>query len=553
MQTDGILIEELDFGQLTTFAGQEALHGIKGYFWDFGGQEIMSSTHQFFMTKRSVYLLILEARKDADPNQQARAWLKRIQAFGGHSPVVIAANKIELNRAFGLDMYSLQKEFPQVKACIHISCDKNENIAGLKDLLAECIPQAELCNTQIDERWIGVKEALQTLTREEHYIAQRQFRSICEQHQLADEAQQMQSITFLNDLGILLHFEDLDLSDFFVLDPYWVTAGVYRIITSETAAKQNGEVGMNQLDYIANREPRKEGEYVPEAQRLLRYSPTELRYLADIMVQFRLGYYTRQRQSLLIPDLLPRQTPAAESDALLAAPEKLHLVYQYDYLPPSVLPRFMVDMQNDIRMAWRTGVILQGLNETPVQAMLSAAESSIQILVAGAYKHKREYLSVIRFFLDKINAEFNIRVELLIPLPGHEGRFVKHAILLNMEKEGETLYPDWEIGQKFPIQELLDGIPAAEAVRQQAPDLARYSVRMEPQPSVPFGTEMELEGLRETIRLMIEKKNALQSELAIAYDTEKQFGLRKQVEQMEQDIAALREKAGKLERLMNGN
>ncbi len=547
VQTDGILIEELDFGELPTFAAQEALHGIKGYFWDFGGQEIMSSTHQFFMTKRSVYLLILEARKDADPNQQARAWLKRIQAFGGHSPVIIAANKIELNRAFGLDMYNLQKEFPQVKACIHISCEKNENIDGLKSLLAEYIPQAELCNTQIDERWIGVKEALQSITREEHYIAQRQFLGICEQHQLADDAQQIQAVTFLNDLGILLHFEDLDLSDFFVLDPYWVTAGVYRIITSETAAKQNGEVGMKQLDYIANREPRKEGEYVPEAQRRLRYSPTELRYLADIMVQFRLGYYTNQRQSLLIPDLLPRQTPAAESDALLAAPEKLHLVYQYDYLPSAVLPRFMVEMQNDIHIPWRTGVILQSRNEAPVQAMLSAAESSIRILVTGAYKHKREYLSVIRFFLDKINAEFNIRAELLIPLPGQEGRYVKHTTLLNMEKAGETHYTDWEIGQKFPIRELLDGIPAAEVVRQQAPDLDHYSPRTAPQPPQPYGIDLELDGLRETIRLMIEKKNALQKELAIAYDAEKQFALREQVKRTEEEIAGLRKQVGELE------
>lgn len=547
VQTDGILIEPMDFGQLDTFRKQNALHGIKGYFWDFGGQEIMSSTHQFFMTKRSVYLLILEARKDADPNQQARAWLKRIQAFGGHSPVIIAANKIELNRAFGLDMYNLQREFPQVKACVHISCDKEENIDGLKDLLAEYIPQAELCNSQIDERWIAVKDALQSVTREEYYIAQRQFRRICEQHQLADEAQQTQVITFLNHLGILLHFENLDLSDFFVLDPYWITTGVYRIITSETAARQNGKVGMNQLDYIANREPRKEGEYVREAQRSLRYSPTELRYLADIMVQFRLGYYTHQRQSLLIPDLLPRQTPAAESDALLAAPEKLSMVYQYDYLPPSVLPRFMVEMQNDIHIPWRTGVILQSRNEAPTQAMLSAAESSIRILVTGAYKHKREYLSVIRFFLDKINAEFNIRAELLIPLPGHEGRFVKHAILLNMEKEGEPYYHDWEIGQKFLIRELLDGIPSAEEVRQQAPDPARYSPRTAPQPSMPYGADLEWEGLRETIRLMIEKKNELQREAAITYDTEKQFGLRKQVERMEKEIEELRDKAGKLE------
>jgi internalin A len=32
--------------------------------WDFGGQEIYHSTHQFFLTKRSIYLLVTEPRKE---------------------------------------------------------------------------------------------------------------------------------------------------------------------------------------------------------------------------------------------------------------------------------------------------------------------------------------------------------------------------------------------------------------------------------------------------------------------------------------------------------
>jgi hypothetical protein len=35
---------------------------IKLNIWDFGGQEIMHATHQFFLTKRSLYLLVLDAR-----------------------------------------------------------------------------------------------------------------------------------------------------------------------------------------------------------------------------------------------------------------------------------------------------------------------------------------------------------------------------------------------------------------------------------------------------------------------------------------------------------
>ena len=37
--------------------------------WDFGGQEIMHATHQFFLTKRSLYLLVLNSRQDEAANR----------------------------------------------------------------------------------------------------------------------------------------------------------------------------------------------------------------------------------------------------------------------------------------------------------------------------------------------------------------------------------------------------------------------------------------------------------------------------------------------------
>jgi hypothetical protein len=35
--------------------------------WDFGGQDIMHATHQFFLSRRSLYVLVLDGRKDERP------------------------------------------------------------------------------------------------------------------------------------------------------------------------------------------------------------------------------------------------------------------------------------------------------------------------------------------------------------------------------------------------------------------------------------------------------------------------------------------------------
>jgi internalin A len=52
--------------------------------WDFGGQEILHSTHQFFLTERSLYLLVLEPRTGL-AQRDAEFWLKLFETQGGGS------------------------------------------------------------------------------------------------------------------------------------------------------------------------------------------------------------------------------------------------------------------------------------------------------------------------------------------------------------------------------------------------------------------------------------------------------------------------------------
>ncbi|GAK50293.1 leucine-rich-repeat protein [Candidatus Moduliflexus flocculans] len=74
-QTHGILIRDWKMDE----------RDITVHLWDFGGQEIMHTTHQFFLSKRSLYILVLDGRKE----EKTEYWLKHIATFGGASPVVI--------------------------------------------------------------------------------------------------------------------------------------------------------------------------------------------------------------------------------------------------------------------------------------------------------------------------------------------------------------------------------------------------------------------------------------------------------------------------------
>lgn len=465
-QTDGIIIESFEFKNLKTFKDQKKLHGIKAYFWDFGGQEIMSSTHQFFMTNRSVYILVLEARKDQNADLQVKDWLKRIQTFGGNSQVIVVVNKIELNESFGLNTYELKNEFPQIKDFYKISCEKNIAINDLKTCLEEYIPRAELFKTQIDERWFPIKDKLQEITSEKQYITKRDFISICNKNNLLEDVDKNQAIEFLNDLGVVLHFSDLRMSDYFVLDPYWVTTGVYRIITSQFAAKKKGEILFSDLDYIVNKEKPKEGAFINKKQKDLTYSSNELLYLSEIMAQFKLCYFSENREKILIPDLLDKETPAKEVEAFVNETNTLNIIYKYDYFPNAIIHFFMVELKRDINFVWRTGVILNSKSSIEAQALIIATDNKIKISVIGEHRDKRDYLSVIRFFLDNINSKYHLKPKILIPL-GSNDNSIEYIALSNMDKEGVIIYKDFITNIEYNVSELLNGIIGLEILQEQ--------------------------------------------------------------------------------------
>ena len=65
--TEGIEIIQWQFPTAIRAHGEEnrILHrDFQVSIWDFGGQEIYHATHQFFLTRRSVYVLVCDDRKE---------------------------------------------------------------------------------------------------------------------------------------------------------------------------------------------------------------------------------------------------------------------------------------------------------------------------------------------------------------------------------------------------------------------------------------------------------------------------------------------------------
>jgi internalin A len=131
---------------------------VKLNIWDFGGQEVQHSTHQFFLTTRSLYLLVVDARK-GDQLSNIEYWLKLIESFGGASPILIVINQIDQlkgQRPLNLDRKALQEKY-NIKDFIETSCpDSPVGIEALKAAIAREVEQLKHVRDIWPREWLAI-------------------------------------------------------------------------------------------------------------------------------------------------------------------------------------------------------------------------------------------------------------------------------------------------------------------------------------------------------------------------------------------------------------
>ncbi|MEY3787276.1 MAG: hypothetical protein RLZ75_1483, partial [Pseudomonadota bacterium] len=437
-QTHGINIDHWQHQDLT-------LH-----FWDFGGQETMHATHQFFLSKRSLYILVLDGRKEED----AEYWLKHIESFGGDSPVLIVLNKIDEHPSFDVNRKHLLDKYSGIVGFYKLSCDTQQGLDEFKQAFIKAFDTVEMLQTVWGESWLNVKQALEGW--QQHTISAGEYRKLCHDQRVTDAQTQDILAQYLNDLGVVVYFADLDLNDTHVLEPRWITEAVYKIINAKQLAIKKGVLCLQDLAEILK----------PVTDEDYHYPPEKHRHIIELMKKFELCYTLPDNRHILIPDLLDIQEP----DFSFADKQPLRFRLEYDFLPKSIMPRFIVKRHADIKdnLRWRTGVVLYDKN-TDATAIIRAddRERLIDIQVGG--KQKRDYFAVIRGTLNDIHASFQkLTITELVPLPDNPTICLEYQELIGYELAGRDEYFVGKLGKVYSVSELLNGIEKPE--RRQSGD-----------------------------------------------------------------------------------
>jgi internalin A len=417
--------------------------------WDFGGQKVMQTTHQFFLTKRSLYLLVLDNRKNEQQNR-LEYWLKLIETYGGNSPVIIVGNCADENPP-QVKIRTLQKKYPQITKLIATSCKTGVGIEQLVQEIASQIDAIPHIKDLLPNSWFQIKTQLEAMQKSYDFISYEKYQEMCQTAEIKEASDQKSLVQFLHDLGIVLNYQDDPrLNETNVLNPEWVTDGVYDILNNhDLMVQKKGILSLPDLPNIL--------------KQTQRYPENKRRFLMDLMGKFELCFpldgYSPARY--LITDLLPIDEP--DVDIYENAP--LHFQYRYDILPGSIISRFIVRNHQMIykTMRWRSGVVLtMEFNK----ALVRADEEDNYISIKAQGSRANALLAIIRADFDKIHDTIpNLAVQEKLVIRELQGEKptgvevpVDYLYLIELDRQGvvEATLPG--LRGKYNIRDILEGV-----------------------------------------------------------------------------------------------
>ena len=350
--------------------------------WDFGGQEIYHATHRFFMTQRSLYLLVVDGRSET---HEADYWLKTIQSLGQSSPVVVVSSKQDIARN-RLDVVRIKEKYPFVVSVVETSSMTGYGIADLRSEISRALENLDSLEMMIPGRFASVKERIESMSG--NCIDYSEFQDICRNEGLG-EREQRALIGLLNDLGIVMYYaDDPKLRESVVVNPQWIADSVHQVLDSGEIRRNLGMVSYETLRRLLKSRSEEND------------SKNHADFLVRIMRRFELCVEVdNSNEEFLFPNMLPMNRPEIGEWK-----NGLRFEYRYDVLPPDIISRFIVRVHDMIweRAYWRHGVVIVKEGNRAL-VVSDQYDSRINIEIVGNTAMRRDLLAIIRHQFARIH------------------------------------------------------------------------------------------------------------------------------------------------------
>ncbi len=472
---------------------------IKAHLWDFGGQEIQYTLHQYFLTKSSFYIFLISNRVgDNEKIHKADYWFRVISSFGEDCPVLVvlnerndrSANTFEITKyieQFGANLGEIEKidvdfaksDYKWNHLLEAIKC-KISNLSHIGEETAE--DKAKKIGKGLPKKWVEVRQRLEESAQENKYIKLSDYEKMCKEAGTYQKPKKKDETTsqgvllrFLHNLGTVINFEDAFLRNYLILDPKWLTKSLYMALEDKNIKdEQSGKFTSPQIQKLWEKK---------------RYSTEDYQILLNLMLKdrFEIAYKVEGKQDdFVIPMLLPDIALKYDFEPGNA----ITLIIRFVFMPYGVFSRLIVQLNNYIevqnvegtekQIVWKKGMLLKSENDAFAEVIESddreQAQKEIKIRVAGTnVSENKRFLDQIVNRIYQINHDWfkdNLKFDEIIPCNCEVCREIKRdenkqfytrKTLVSYLRENEEKIicaKSAEAGnlQKVEIRQLLDGV-----------------------------------------------------------------------------------------------
>lgn len=360
---------------------------VKIHFWDFGGQAIYHATHQFFLTKRSLYLFVWESRKEEDA-QSFNYWFNIIKLLSAESPVIVVMNKSDIRIKY-LDEADFKEKFKNIVKFLQVSCLTGDGIEKLTGQIRTALSDMPHLHDKLPRVWIKIRDYLKKERKD--YITLKDYFDICKSYGLNEERAEFLS-DYLHDLGAILHYRhDIVLENTVILNPEWVTESVYTLIDTREIQDNKGRFIFEDLKTYWD---------------LNKYPRDKHMELIRLMEKFELCFNFADTDIYIIPELLPADRPSIPFEKYKNL-DNLLFEYQYDFMPEGIISRFISRVYYLIKEDhfWKNGVELK-FEDSCGLVISEPLSRKMKISVSGSCRS--ELLGIIRNGLEHIHKTLNM-------------------------------------------------------------------------------------------------------------------------------------------------
>lgn len=249
--------------------GGDSPHGpVTFRTWDFGGQKEYYTTHQYFLSKRSLYIVVWRLVDGKAGLAEVLQWLGNIQARAPNSPVLIVGTHhdaigLKLSAADAAAMQQTIRErfiavtdaeklgLPRVLDSVEVSCRTGHNVAQLAHLIYDVAFSLRSAGSKdlmllqkVPSTYLALEDCVGSMAAQlrqagaEPVLGFERYRELVAQEMAAqnhkmfrDAAELHQATMFLHDNGVLLHYDDATLRDLYFVDPQWLCDMLAHVVT----------------------------------------------------------------------------------------------------------------------------------------------------------------------------------------------------------------------------------------------------------------------------------------------------------------------------------